>query len=72
MTGAKVCSKLEGYSRLFPNLTFYSRLLRFQLFTLQTYKSVRTQNKNGKNDYGNFYGFLFIRFCSISVLISKT
>ena len=25
MTGAKVCSKLEGFSRRFPNLTFHSK-----------------------------------------------
>ena len=41
-----------------------STILRFQLFTLQNRKSL-------KNHYGNFYVFLFIRFCSKSVLIYK-
>ena len=52
----------------FPNLTFHSKLLGFQLFTLQNYKSFKM--KTVKNNYGNFYVF-FIRFRSKSVVIAK-
>ena len=31
-----------------------SRILRFQLFTLQNSKLFKTQNENDKNNYGNF------------------
>ena len=47
-----------------------SRILRFHLFILQNYISY-WKLKAVKNHYGNFYVFIFIRFSSKSVLISK-
>ena len=41
-------------------LTFHSKLLRFQLFTLQNYKSFKTQNENGKKIITETFTFFFL------------